>query len=163
MKKVLLTLAALVSLSGFAANITGPKPFVDGRVGFGFPTAVTASGSGGALWNAKINRQLDVDFGVKGKLGVYYGSYFGFGPSSFGVDIVPMFTWNLNIKTNNPKYVGYVGTDLGVGLNLTIKPQFVPHFTGAGNIFGGVKIDKKYKIGGFIGSDGIGVDAGYLF
>ncbi len=166
MKKLLITLAALVSVSGFAAKITGPNTFISARAGYGWPLSGVVSVGGGATWNVPINRQLSVDLGVEGRVRLSGGGYalqpFGL----LGIGVMPAFTWNLNIKTDNPKVVGYVGTDLGVGLGIGIfndLGKVILHPTGTGNVFGGVKLNKKNKIGGFIGSDGIGVDYAYMF
>ncbi|WP_067139121.1 hypothetical protein [Oceanivirga salmonicida] len=162
MKKLLFTLATLVSLSGFAAKAT---PFISVRAGYALPLAGVVSVGGGATWNVPIDERVSVDLGVKGKVRLSGGIYRLQSAGALGVGIIPAFTWNLNIKTDNKGVVGYVGTDLGVGVSLGFVPHTEPSLlpTWTVNLFGGVKLNRHTKIGGFFGSDGIGVDYAYLF
>ncbi|CAM3169694.1 hypothetical protein STFE110948_05015 [Streptobacillus felis] len=167
MKKFLLTLSLLVSVSSFGAYVEGPRVKVEGGVGVGKADEVILPLNVAILpeWRSEIRHDINVAFGPKFTVvagpqikKMYY--------SGAKVRALIGAEVHVNFKITE-KISGFVGAEAGIGGGSDVSSNGEKNavFDGLGLVSGGIKVNERYNIGAYVGygKGNFGIQAGYTF
>lgn len=170
MKRILLVLLFLTSISIYSSNISGPKYRVEGGLGSSI-FLVNTNVNMIPEWKSQITENFDVSFGPKVSLDLTLGprDYLDDGGvqgiiAYIGGDIG--FEVDFNIKVPNTKNKFYTGLEVGAGAGVVLSQGTVlilPNYVGKLTLGG--KINDKANVGVYFGygKGFLGLEAGYTF